>query len=138
MTPDQPNSMAAGSRPVTPLRPATPYSDTGALNDIHALLTSPLAPADVLADVAAILSRAGRPLVPPRVITATVADDPRGMPVARIEAEGTTICISQAQNDSGLSIHITPRNAADEAALTIAVAGTVIRRPRPGTPEPTR
>jgi hypothetical protein len=138
MTADQPQAPAARRQAVNPLRPARPYSDTDALNDIHALLTSPAAPADVLQDVAAILARAGRPLFPSRVITATVADDPHGMPVARIEAEGTTIAISQAKNDSGLCIHIAPRDAAEEAALTIAVAGTVIRHPRPGPRRPAR
>jgi len=138
MTPDQPKAPAKSRRPVTPLRPARLYSDTDALNDIHALLTSPTAPADALQDVAAILARAGRPLFPSRVITATVTGDPHGMPIARVEAEGTTIDVSQAKNDSGLRIHIAPRDGAEEAALTISVAGTVIRHPRLGTPRPAR
>lgn len=131
MTPHQPRIPIARRRPaISP--PARPYSDTDALNDIHALLTSPVAPDGVLQDLATILARTGRPLSPSRVITATVEDDPHGMPVARVEAEGTTICISQAQNDSGLRVHISPRDAAEEAYLTITLAGKTIRHPRPG------
>ena len=58
--------MADGT--VTPIRPDPPYSDTAALNDIHVLLTATDPGDETLADIAAILARTGRPLIPVRDI----------------------------------------------------------------------
>ena len=49
---------------VTPLRPraAAAYTDTAALNDIHALLTATEPGQAALKDIALILARTGRPM----------------------------------------------------------------------------
>ncbi len=129
--------MTDSPAPIAPC-PSAGYGDTAALNDIHAVLTtpSPLTAEDALQAVAGFVARTGRPMFPSRVITAVMEDDPFGMPVARIDAEGTTILITPALNATGLLIHVTPRDQAEEDALVIDVNGkTVSTRvaPRPAT-----
>ena len=128
---------------MTPEPPPAPHgdntshnTDTLALNDIHAILTTPAPPppADALQDITAVLARTGRLLFPSRLITAATGPDPHGLPVARIDAEGTTITIGQVPNAPGLQITITPRDKADEDALLIALATlsrSLLRRARP-------
>ena len=59
---------------ITPIRRDAPYSDTAALNDIHHLLTSTDPGEETLADIAAIVARTGRPLVPARDIETTCTE----------------------------------------------------------------
>ena len=79
-------------RTVTPLRPPgrSGYSDTAALNDIHALLTSTDPGDGALADIALILGRAGRPMVPVRDIEVSATETALGWPVACVEAGDTS------------------------------------------------
>lgn len=105
-----------------PARPvATPgYTDTAALNDIRAILCrrggwDP----DTLQDVAQILARSGRPVVPIRDIEAAVEQTPAGLPVARVNADGTTVEVYQDRS-GGLVVEIVA-SAPDEAALTITL-----------------
>ena len=119
--------------PGPPAGPATTYDDTLALNDIHAVLTSPSltdAVDDALHAIAEILARSGRSPYPSRIITATVEDGPHGIPVACIDSEGTIVTVGQDPNGPGIRIDITPRDPADEAALVIAVGDKVIHRSR--------
>jgi len=117
--------------------PAASNGDTLALNDIHAVVTSPALAGnagETLAAIAEILARTGRSPYPSRVITATVEDGPHGIPVAFTDAEGTIITIGQDPAGPGIRIDIAPRDPADEAALVIAVGDHVIHRPRPAGP----
>ena len=112
---------------------ATPYDETLALNDIHAVLTSPgLAEGigEAVQAIAEILARTGRSPYPSRMITATVEDGPHGMPLASVDSEGTIVTVAQDPNGPGIRIDVTPRDPADEAALVIAVGDKVIHRPR--------
>jgi hypothetical protein len=106
--------------PGPPARRATPYDDTLALNDIHAVLTSPSltnAVEDALQAIAEILARTGRNPYPSRIIAATVEDGPHGVPVACIDCEGTIVTVGQDPSGPGIRIDIAPRDSADEAAL---------------------
>jgi hypothetical protein len=120
--------------PGPPAGRETPYDDTLALNDIHAVLTSPSltdAVDDALHAIAEILARTGRSPYPSRIITATVEDGPLGIPVACIDSEGTIVTVCQDPNGPGIRIDITPRDPADEAAVVIAVGDKVVHRANP-------
>ena len=110
---------------------ATPYNDTLALNDIHAVLTSPSltdAVEEALQAITEILARTGRSPYPSRIITATVEDSPHGIPVACIDSEGTIVTVGQDPNGPGIRIDVVPRDPIDEAALVIAIGDKIIRR----------
>jgi hypothetical protein len=113
--------------------PAPRLDDTLAMNDIHAVLTSPSLTGDAgdaLQAIADILARTGRSPYPSRIITATVEDGPHGIPVACIDAEVTIVTVGQDPGGPGIRIDVAPRDPADEAALVIAVGDRVIHRPR--------
>ena len=102
-------------------RAAAPgYSDTAALNDIHAILCrrSGWDPA-MLEDVAQVLARRGRPVVAVRDIEAAVEQTPAGLPQARVEAGGTSVEVYQDQS-GGLAVAIAA-TALDEADLTVTL-----------------
>lgn len=111
-------------------------SDTAAVNDIHALLTaSSDDPAGRLADVAAIVTRTGRPMIRGRDIGAQVTESPAGWPVARIDAEDTTVTVRQDPTGAGLLIEITTRTPAERDGLTVTVDGCRRHDPNPpGSP----
>jgi hypothetical protein len=112
----------------------TRYDDTLALNDIHAVLTSPTlaeGAGNALQAIAEILTRTGRSPYPSRIITATIEDGPHGVPAACIDAEGTIVTVGQDSGGPGIRIDVTPRDPADDAALVIAVGDRVIHRARP-------
>jgi hypothetical protein len=120
---------------------ATRYDDTLALDDIHAVLTSPSlkgASDEALQAVTDILVRTGRSPYPSRIITATVEDGPHGIPVACVESEGTVVTVGQDPSSPGIRIDVAPRDADDEAALVIVVGDRVIHRSRPASPWPVR
>jgi hypothetical protein len=104
-------------------RAAAPgYSDTAALNDIHAILcrrggSDP----GTLEDVALVLARCGRPVVAVRDIEAAVEETPAGLPQARVDAGGTSVEVYQDQS-GGLVVAIAA-TAADEATLTVTLNG---------------
>jgi len=124
-------------------RGASRYDDTLALNDIHAVITSPTltdAAMDALQAITQIVVRTGRNPYPSRIMSATVEDGPHGIPVACIDAEGTIITIGQDPAGPGIRIDVTPRDPADEAALVIAVSDRIVNRAllpglRPARPE---
>ena len=111
---------------------AAQHDDTLAMNDIHAVLTSPSLADDgagsALQAIAEILARTGRSPYPSRIITATVEDGPHGIPLACVDAEGTIVTVGQDPSGPGIRIDIAPRDPADEAALVIAVGDKVIHR----------
>ena len=111
---------------------AAGHDDTQALNDIHAMLTSPArpAPGGALRNIASILARPGRPPWPSRIIIAFAGDDAHGMPAARIDPDRTQVLIMP--NGPGLLIHLTPRDQVDAEALKISLAGPVILQPPRG------
>jgi hypothetical protein len=111
---------------VTPLRPrAAPpgYDDTAALNDIHALLTAGDPGDAALADVALILARTGRPMLPARDIEITVTETALGWPVACADAGDTTVFIRQAPAGPGLLIEICTKTARAHGELTVTLDG---------------
>lgn len=118
--------------------PAAAYGDTEAMNDIHAILTLPgtLTPAEQLQAIADFTTRTGRIPHPARHLTATIEEGAHGMPVARFDAEGTEVFITQCPDSPGIRIDISPRDPADEAALIVTVAGRTIRRARPAGVRP--
>jgi hypothetical protein len=109
---------------VTPIRrdPAA-YTDTAALNDIHALLTSTSVGADTLADIAAIVARTSRALIPIRDIETTCTETVLGWPVACVEAGETTVFVRQATTGTGLVVEICTKTDAEQAALAITLDG---------------
>jgi hypothetical protein len=120
--------------PVTWLRPRTRpgYTDTAALNDIHALLTTSSDPDHaVLGDVTAILARTGRAMIPARDITATVTDTEHGQPLARIDAGDTTVTVRQEPAGPGLLIEITTRTPAEASALAVTLDRQCLHHPAP-------
>ena len=81
---------------ITPIRRDAPYTDTAALNDIHLLLTSTDPGEETLADIAAIVARTGRALVPVRDIETSSTETVLGWPVACIDGGETTVFVRQA------------------------------------------
>ncbi len=120
--------------PVIPLRPraAAEYSDTAALNDIHALLTAPDPGTGALADIALIVARTGRAMVRVRDIEVSVIETALGWPVACADAGDTTVFVRQAPAGTGLLIEIHTKTAAERGALTVTLDGAALQPPGPG------
>ena len=120
-------------RSLTPLRRtgSSRYSDTAALNDIHALLTSTDPGDGALADIALILGRAGRPLMPVRDIEISAAETALGRPVACVEAGDASVRVRQATDGTGLVIEICTKTATEHAALTVTLDGAPLHGPHP-------
>ncbi len=98
------------------------YSDTAALNDIHAILCRHSGPDPaMLEDVALVLARCGRPVVEVRDIEAAVEQTPAGLPQARVAAGGTSVEVYQDRS-GGLVVAITAIPA-DEAGLAVVLNG---------------
>ena len=120
-------------RSITPLRrTGSPrYSDTAALNDIHALLTSTDPGDGTLTDIALILRRAGRPLMPVRDIEISATETALGRPVACVEAGDASVRVRQATDGTGLVIEICTKTATEHAALTVTLDGAPLHGPHP-------
>jgi hypothetical protein len=119
---------------VTRLRPRTRsgYSDTAALNDIHALLTSSQdGDLALLGDVAQIQSRTGRIMVRVRDIEVSTSETALGWPVARIESGDTTLTVRQDPAGPGLLIEIVTSTPGERDALAVTLDG---RRLHPASP----
>ncbi|HUZ56826.1 MAG TPA: hypothetical protein VMU94_30435 [Streptosporangiaceae bacterium] len=115
-------------RTVTPLRSRAPsaYTDTAALNDIHALLTSTELGGGALADIAQILARSGRPMVAARDIEISVTETALGWPVACVQAGDASVFVRQAPAGPGLLIEICTKTAAECDALTVTLDGRAL------------
>jgi hypothetical protein len=120
-------------RTVTPLRRRAPcaYTDTAALNDIHALLTTTEPGRGALADVAQIVARSGRPMVAARDIEISATETALGWPVACAQAGDTSVFVRQAPAGPGLVIEICTKSAAEYDALTVLLDGRPLHPPRP-------
>ena len=118
---------------VTPLRPraAPPYSDTAALNDIHAILTTSDPGQSSLAEIADVVARTGRPLVAARDIEISATETTLGWPMACTQAGDTEVYVRQEPASSGLRVEITTRTDAEARALTVTLDGTTLH---PSTP----
>jgi hypothetical protein len=109
---------------VTQLRPLNPgaYTDTAAMNDIHAVLTSPAGPRDgALAGIAEILARSGRPVVAVRDIEVASTETTLGWPAARVDAGDTCAYVRQDPVTGGIHIEIRTRSAAETDSLTVSL-----------------
>jgi len=114
---------------VTWLRPRSRsgYSDTAALNDIHALLTSSQdGDLALLGDVAQILARTGRVMVRVRDIEVSTSETALGWPVARVDAGDTTVTVRQDPAGSGLLIEITTAAPAERDVLAVTLDGRAL------------
>jgi hypothetical protein len=120
---------------VTPLRPRAPsgYSDTAAMNDIHALLTRTDPGDGTLADIAEILTRVGRPMVQARDIEASTTETALGWPVACVDAGDTTMFVRQSPTGTGLVVEVCTKTDTEQAALSITLDGRPLH---PGQPLP--
>ena len=127
------------SHTVTPLRPLAGrgYSDTAALNDIQVILTR-LRPGGeaVMAEIADIVARTGRPLVPVRDIEITGTETVQGWPVACTDAGDTTVFVRQEPTGPGLLVEITTKTAAEADALTVTLDGATIHPTGQAGPQP--
>ena len=118
---------------VTPLRPRAPagYTDTAALNDIHALLTATDPGNATLTGIADILLRTGRPMTPIRDIEISTTETALGWPVACVDAGDTAVFVRQAPAGAGLVIEICTKTDAEHDALAVTLDGRPLH---PGGP----
>jgi hypothetical protein len=127
------------SHTVTPLRPRADgaYSDTDAVNDIQVILTR-LRPGGeaVMAELADILARTGRPLVPVRDIEISSTETAHGWPVACTQAGDASVFVRQQPTGPGLLVEITTKTAAEAAALTVTLDGVTIHPHSHAGPQP--
>jgi hypothetical protein len=120
---------------VTPLRPRStpPYNDTAALNDIHAILTTPGPGQASLAEVADVVARTGRPLVAARDIEISSTETALGWPVACAQAGDTAVYVRQQPGGPGLLVEITTETDAEARTLTVTLDGATLHPAgRPG------
>jgi hypothetical protein len=106
--------------------PTLLYSDTTALNDIHTILTTPDPGLSVLADIAEIVARTGRPLVAARDIEISTTETALGWPVACTQAGDATIYVRQEPAGSGLRVEITTKTDAEAGVLIVTLDGTTL------------
>jgi hypothetical protein len=125
-------------RDVTPLRPRAPsaYTDTHALNDIHALVTAGDPGDGALADIAQILARTGRPMTPVRDIEISVTETALGWPVACAQAGDASVFIRQAPAGPGLLIEIYAKTDAERDGLAVTLDGCALQLACPSGSEP--
>jgi hypothetical protein len=116
---------------ITPLRRDPPYTDTAALNDIHTLLTCTDPGQETLADIAAILVRTCRLLIPARDIDTTTTQTALGWPVACVDAGETTVFVRQAPAATGLVVEICTKTDAEQGALAVTLDGRPLHPPGP-------
>lgn len=113
---------------VTPLRPrpAPPYSDTAALNDIHTILTTPDPGQASLAEIADVVARTGRPLVAARDIEVSTTETALGWPMACARSGDTAVHVRQEPAGPGLRVEITTETDAETRALTVTLDGATL------------
>ena len=123
---------------VTPLRPraAASYTDTAALNDIHALLTATEPGQSALKDIALILARTGRPMTKARDIEVSTIETALGRPVACVDAGDTNMYVRQDPAGEGLLIEICTETDAEASSLTVTLDGALLRPTGPADGQP--
>ncbi len=114
-------------RTVTPLRPLTEpaYTTDAALNDIHTIVTrrATAQAGELVAELAEVLTRTGRPMVAARDIAVSATENSQGWPVGCVEAEATTVYVRQDPAGDGLLVEVTTATAAEAAALSVTLDG---------------
>ena len=113
-------------------RATSGYTDTLALNDIHALLTTQDPGDATLADIAQILTRTGRPVIAVRDIEITITETPTGRPTACAHSGDTSVFVRQAPTGPGLLVEITTKTSAERDDLTVTLDGHPVYPHRPG------
>lgn len=118
---------------VTPLRPRAQsgYSDTAAMNDIHALLTYTDPGDGALAGIAEILTRSGRPMATARDIEVSTTETALGWPVACVDAGETSVFVRQSPTGTGLVIEVCTKTDIEQAVLAITLDGRPLHPDRP-------
>jgi hypothetical protein len=121
---------------VTRLRPRSQraYTDSAALNDIHALLTTIRRGGDredLAGDISAVLARTGRSMVRGRDIDTSLSESPAGWPIARVDAEDTSVVVRQDPSGPGLRVEITTRTPAELGQLVVNLDGRCLHQPCP-------
>jgi hypothetical protein len=126
------------AREVTQLHPRRPaaYTDTAALNDIHALITAGDPGDGALIDIAQILARTGRPATPVRDIEISSTETALGWPVACARAGDTSVFIRQAPTGPGLLIEIYAKTDTERDGLAVTLDGCSLQLACPAGPEP--
>jgi len=98
------------------------YSDTAAIDDLHALITRPGGPGDdVVADITEILARTGRPAITGRDIEVTTTQTSLGWPVISITSGHTAVIVRQDPAGPGLRIEVTASTPAELDGLAITL-----------------
>jgi hypothetical protein len=116
------------SEHTTTPRPQSSYTDTHAVDDIHALVSkSEFLASGELAAIAEIIERTGRPMVAGRDIDVTTTQTALGWPVITISSGGTAIIIRQEPMGTGLRADITAATQAERDSLTITLNGHPLR-----------
>lgn len=111
------------------------YTDTAALNDIHALLTTTTTTStgrDLLADIAQVMTRTGRPMVRGRDIDTSLTESPAGWPIAQVDAEDTAVTVRQDPAGPGLLIEITTSSQDERDLLVVTLDGRCLHQPPGG------
>ena len=123
---------------VIPLRPrvAAAYTDTAALNDIHALLTTTEPGQSTLADIALILARTGRLMTRARDIEVSTIETALGWPVALVDAGDTNVYVRQDPAGAGLLIEICTESDAERSSLAVTLDGTLLDPAGPDDSQP--
>jgi len=112
---------------------APAYTDTAAMNDIHAILCSRgTSDPDVLNDIALVLARAGRQVVQIRDIQAAVVENDAGLPEAHIDAGATKVLV--VQRDTGEFVVAIAAATPDAAQLTVTLNGHQLHPALAGQP----
>jgi hypothetical protein len=94
------------------------------MDDIHALLTSDIAPrgSEALACIAEILARTGRSLASAGHISADVAVDDEGLPVGHVDVEGTHVYVGLDPGSSGIWVRIQASADAGKPDLVLVIS----------------
>ena len=119
-----PGALSAASLPT--------YSDTQAMDDIQALLTSPGRSTGeaAIGEMAEIVQRTGRSIATPRLMVLKLGIGKNGLPYAVIDAEGTVIRASQDPDSGAIRVTILAMNSLDEQHLR-GRGGRAASRTRP-------
>lgn len=100
------------------------YSDTAALDDLHALITRPGGPGDdALADITEILARTGRPGITGRDIEVTTDRTRLGWPVIRVTSGHAAVTVRQDPAGPGLRVEITASTQSELDNLSVTLNG---------------
>ena len=83
----------------------------------------PIPARQTLADIAAILARTGRPLIPVRDIETTTTETALGWPVACVDAGDTAVYVRQAPAGTGLAVEICTKTDTEHASLAVTLDG---------------